>query len=42
MVNYGEEVVVDNENGIILRLVEKYASLLEEYRRIMDVVVQIE
>ncbi len=42
VMNYGEEVHVDNEQGIVLRLVEKYASLLEEYRRIMDVVCQID
>eukprot|EP00794_Sanderia_malayensis_P009628 gene9628-10616_t len=42
VVNYGDKAVYDEELGIFLRLVEKYASLLEEYRKIMDVVVQIE
>ena len=34
--------IFDDGRGIVLRLVDKYASLLSEYRRITDVVSKIE
>lgn len=42
IMNKGEDRSIDNKQGFILRLLDKYASLLGEYRRIVDVVGQIE
>ena len=42
VLNIDDDRTFVDDRGIILRLVDKYASLLMEYRRIMDVVSQIE
>ena len=40
--NFDVSTTLNEGRGIILRLVDKYASLLSEYRRITDVVSKIE
>ena len=42
VLNFDDDRTFVDDRGIILRLVDKYASLLMEYRRIMDVVSQID
>lgn len=42
IMNVGDMQIFNDGRTIILRLVDKYASLLREYRRIMDVVSKIE
>ena len=42
VLNHGEKRTDYEDQGIILKLIDWYASLLGGYKRIMDVVEQIE